>query len=58
MEKNICTFCNERVTECIPLLKGYICEDCLRKITEMGIDDEDYDNVKDKIKELWAGNNG
>jgi len=38
------------------MLKTFICEECLNKITTIAIDDDDYDKVKDALRDVLRKN--
>jgi len=56
MKKPTCRLCNSSRHYCIPMLKTFICEECLNKITTIAIDDDDYDKVKDALRDVLRKN--
>lgn len=51
IEKKTCILCgNDAINDGIIIKKKSFCKSCVLEITEMNVDDEKYDYVKEKIK--------
>lgn len=50
--QKVCNVCGKSVLNGIMLKKGFICTNCERKIVHLSVNNNDYDNIKNKIKQM------
>lgn len=53
MEENLCYICRKESENGIMIGKSIICNKCKKEISNIGIEDIEYDFYKNKIKEAF-----
>lgn len=51
IEKKTCVLCgNDTINDGIMIMKNTFCKSCVLEITQINVNDDKYDQIKEKIK--------